>query len=138
MASYRRWLAGQYGSIEALNAALGKAWTAYESVQPPATHADYTEMFLWRKWAAWAVAGHVRLVADAIRGAAPDARVMMHIGASSVVQDPACDTSDDLLNAAAVDRYGTSMPIDHHPEAPLSHGFLDFQLDWIHRIDPTF
>ena len=138
VASYRRWLSERHGSIEELNAFLGKAWTSYDSLYPPCFHADYAEMFLWRKWAAWAIADHVRLVADAIRSVAPNAFVMVHVGTSSVVQDPACDTSDDLLNAWMTDRYGTSVLVSHHPQTPTEHDMLDYQFDWMRRVDPSY
>ena len=136
--SYREWLRRRFGSVEAMNAALGKAWTSFESVRPPSSASDHVEMLLWRQWAAFSVSEQVRFAAEAIRAEDPDGFILVHVGGSSVVQDPACDTSDDLLNARSCDRYGTSVPIFHHPRKPTEHSFLDYQFDWMRRVDPLY
>lgn len=136
--SYRQWLQERYGTIEKLNHWLGKAWTSYANVMPPATGSDYAEMFLWRQWAAYAIAQQVGGVIAAIRQADPKAFVMVHVGGSCVVQDPICNTTDDLLNSAKVDLYGTSFSIPLHPETPGDHAAPDYQSDWLRRIDPQY
>lgn len=136
--AYRNWLRSRYGSIERLNAHLGKSWTSWETLHPPAAANDHVEMALWRHWAAHSVAAQVRLVADAIHGLHPGAQVMAHVGACSVLQDPACDTSDDLLVASQVDRYGMSMPVNLHPRSPLDHDQVDFLSDWMRRVDALY
>jgi beta-galactosidase GanA len=136
--SYRRWLQSRYGTIEQLNAYFGKAWTSYETLRPPDSADDYTEMFLWRQWAGHAVSEQVRFVADAIRSVDPKAFVMVHIGASSVIQDSVWATSDDLLNSKMTDRYGTSFWIPLHPETPIEDAQPDYQSDWIRRVDPMY
>lgn len=136
--SYRDWLRERFGTIEALNAWAGKAWTSFEHLQPPASAADYLEMFLWRQWAGQAVADQVDFVARAIREQDPDAFIMAHAGSPSIAQDPICTTSDDLLNSRCVDRYGTSFGIPHHPRSPLDHTAPDFQSDWLRRVDPAY
>ncbi len=136
--AYRDWLEQRFGTIEEFNNRFGKAWTSYASVRPPVSHSDYHELFLWRQWAADSVANQVDFVANAIRSAHPQAFVMVHVGASSVVQDPACDTCDDLLNARSVDRYGTSFPVPHHPSTPTEHNEPEYQSSWIRRVDPLY
>lgn len=136
--SYRRWLKNRYGSIEKLNAALGKAWTSYETVSPPVSGSDYTELFLWRQWAAYAVSEQVRFVAEAIRKEDAKAFIMVHGGFSSVMQDPVWATSDDILNARTTDRYGTSFPVPLHPKTPIEHAQPDYQSDWLRRVDPSY
>jgi hypothetical protein len=136
--SYRKWLKKQYGSIEQLNTSLGKAWTSFETLYPPVAWEDYTELFLWRQWAGHAIAEQVKAVADTIRSVDSKAFVMVHIGCSSLVQDPVCSTSDDLLNAQTTDRYGTSFPIPLHPVTPIDHDQPDYQSDWLRRVDPAY
>ncbi len=136
--SYRKWLKEHFGSIEDLNASFGKAWTAYDNVKPPQSAADYVELYLWRQWAASAVAGHVRSVAKIIKEADPHGFVMAHIGCCSVIADSAWDASDDLLISATTDRYGTSMPVDLSPKTPLRHNEPNIISDWLRRVDPDY
>lgn len=136
--SYRRWLMDRYGTIEAMNRHLGKAWTSFESLKAPNESNDYTEMHLWRTWAGFAVSEQVRFVCEAIRSADQEAFVLVHVGACTVLQDPLCDTSDDLLNSRHSDRYGCSVPIDHHPRLPLDSGLLEFGLDWVRHVDERY
>ncbi len=138
VASYRHWLADRFGSIEALNQAFGKAWTGFDYVMPPESANDYAEMFLWRQWAAWAVAEQVRQVGEAIHRADPDRAVLNHIGGSSVQADSVFDSSDDLLNAAATDFYGCSFPVPLHPADPVEEDCSDLIGDWLRRVDPEF
>jgi len=138
-ASYREWLRRAYGSVEKLNESYGKAWTSFESVEPPTSGADYLEMFLWRKWAGFAVAEQVRFVSEAIRREDPKAHIMVHVGGSLIKQDPVCGTSDDFQNrAAGVDRYGTSFWIPLRPSSPLDHAAPELQSSWLRRVDPNY
>ena len=136
--AYRRWLQARYGTVEALNRHLGKGWTSFESLAPPTESSDFTEMHLWRTWAGFAVSEHVRFVCEAIRSEDPDGFILAHAGACTVLQDPICDTSDDIQNARHSDRYGCSVPIEHHPRVPLDHSMLEFQMDWMRRVDSRF
>jgi beta-galactosidase len=136
--SYRKWLERRFKTIGSLNEKLGKAWTSFGTIQPPASGTDYTEMFLWRQWAAYAVAEQVRFVSETIREIDPKAFIMVHVGGSSIVQDPICGTSDDMLNAATTDRYGTSFGIPLHPKTPVECAAPDYQSDWLRRIDSMY
>jgi beta-galactosidase GanA len=136
--SYRQWLEKRYSTIENLNQTFGKGWETFETIMPPVSGCDHTEMFLWRQWAASAVAGHVGQVTEVIRSEDPKAFVMVHVGECSINQDAACDTSDDLLNARKVDRYGTSFPIDLYPNSPIKYANSDLISDWIRRVDPMY
>ncbi len=138
-ASYREWLRRSYGTIESLNGSYGKAWSSFESIEPPTSGADYVEMLLWRKWAGFAVAEQVRFVAEAIKETDSKAHVMVHVGASLISQDPVCSTSDDFQNrAAGVDRYGTSFWVPLHPKSPLEHAAPELQSSWLRRVDPSY
>ena len=138
-ASYREWLRRGYGSIEHLNEKYGKAWTSFETIDPPASGADYLELFLWRKWAAYAVSEQVRFVAESIRAVDGKAHIMVHVGSSLIRQDAICNVSDDFLNrAAGVDRYGTSFWVPLHPKLPVEHAAPERQSSWLRRIDPSY
>lgn len=135
---YQEYLRRKFGSIEALNDAYGKAWTAFETVMPPHSFSDYTELFLWRRWAAESVAEQVALSVRGIRSGDPNAKIMCHVGCSSVVQDPACDTSNDLLNAREVDWYGCSFPIELQARTLIDHNMPLFQSSWLRRVDSNY
>ena len=136
--SYRNWLQSRYQTIVNMNAALGKAWTSFDTLYPPASHEDYTELYLWRQWAAWAVSEHVRLISETIRSEHPESYLLVHVGSCSVAGDVAWDATDDLQNAKSTDSYGTSFPVNLHPQTPLQHGQSDYISDWIRRVDPSY
>ncbi len=138
IASYRNWLREKYTTIENLNTFFGKAWTSFETLKPPVAHEDYAELFLWRQWAAWAISQQVKFAADTIKKNDPKSFVIVHIGQSSVTQDPVWATSDDLLNAQMTERYGTSFWIPLHPATPTDHAHPDYQSDWLRRVDPMY
>jgi hypothetical protein len=131
--AYRAYLRERFGEVEALNEHLKKCWASFEDVRPPVTGSDYAELFLWRTWSALTVAGRVRLVADAVREADPDHPVMAHVGCCSMVQDALEDTSDDVLTAATVDLYGSSLAAeldgDFGPDATA------LNCDWIRSVN---
>jgi beta-galactosidase len=95
-------------------------------------------MFLWRQWAGFAVSEQVRFASEAIRAADPKAFVMVHAGLSLIKQDTAWFTSDDIQNAAHVDRYGTSFWIPLHPKTPSDHAEPENQSAWLRRVDPLY
>lgn len=135
---YQDYLRREFGTVEALNEAYGKAWSSFETVFPPHSFSDYTELFLWRRWAAEAVAEQVALSVKGIRLGDPGAKIMCHVGCSGVVQDPACDTSDDILNAKEVDWYGCSFPIELFPRTLIDRNMPLFQSSWLRRIDSNY
>jgi beta-galactosidase GanA len=130
---YRNWLKSRFETVDKLNDFLGKCWDSFEDIHPPVSIQDYAEAFMWRHWAAQSVADRVRLVADACRTADPNHPVMAHVGCSSIIQDTLNDTSDDILTAATVDLYGSSLAAEldtgYGPEAtPLN-------CDWIRSVN---
>ena len=136
--SYRNWLRQKHETIEDLNAAYGKAWSSFDTIMPPQSHSDYLELFLWRQWAAEQVAAQVALSARCIRKNDPNHPIMCHVGCSSLVQDPACDTSNDLLNAREVDFYGCSFPVQLHPKTSIEINQPLYQSAWLRRVDPNY
>ena len=136
--SYRDYLKEKFGTIEALNEKYGKAWTSFDTVFPPHSHSDYVELFLWRQWAGVAVSRQVEVSAEGIRRGAPGVPVMCHVGQASINQDPACDTSNDLLNAKKVDWYGCSFPIELLPRCEQERHQAFFLSAWMRRVDSKY
>ena len=108
--SYHGWLKEKFGTVEELNNKYGKAWGDFEDVYPPSDTWDYSEMYLWRQWAAFSVKDRVKWVTEKIKESDAGRPVMCHVGMCLPYQDVLNDTSDDLLNAGEVDIYGTSLP----------------------------
>ena len=136
--SFRNWLRNRFGNIDRLNEEFGKAWTSFEMLRPPTSVDDYVEMYLWRKWAVFAIAEHVASVTETIRQNDPSAFVMVHTGCCSVIQDVAGDACDDILVAEKADRYGTSFPVPLAPETPKQHSMADLISDWLRRVDENY
>lgn len=136
--SYREFLQKRFGSIENLNQFYGKAWSTFETVNPPHSHSDYAEMHLWRQWAGESVANQVKIAVKALRAGAPDAKIMCHVGCSTIIQDPICDTSDDMLNAKEVDWYGCSFPVELHPKNLNEETDPLLQTAWMRRVDSNY
>lgn len=114
MERYRAWLHDRFGSVAELNRFGGLALSGrgadFSSVKPPATFGDYLGWKLFRTFRAEMVADRLRWIADMVRALDPDHPVISHAGFCSVLQDVLEDTSDDRLNAGAVDLYGSSCP----------------------------
>jgi beta-galactosidase GanA len=132
-AAYRSWLRGRFGTVDKLNAFFGKCWASFDDIRPPVQISDYAEAYLWRQWSAQSVADRVALVADTCRAADPDHPVMAHVGCASIIQNPLNDTSDDVLTAATVDLYGSSLAAEldtgYGPEATA------LNCDWIRSVN---
>ena len=154
LAAYRAWLADRFGAVEKFNARFGKAFGSYDEVAGPVSVRDYLEAWLFRQWTMEDVADQVRWIADLVRrfdGAHP---VMSHVGLCLPIQDVLDDSSDGVLNAAVVDRYGSSFPHwtgDFHGYAdiegqatfasnPEGTEFYIYPLiaDWVRSITPDF
>ncbi|NMA41967.1 MAG: hypothetical protein GX946_01145 [Oligosphaeraceae bacterium] len=136
--SYRDYLRGKFDTVEKLNKAYGKAWTSFDTIFPPQSHSDYTELYLWRQWASESVASHIEYSTAGLRRGAPGKFVMCHVGQCSYTQDPACDTSNDFLNCQKVDWYGCSFSVELLPKnilerhKPLALGA------WMYRVDSNY
>lgn len=138
VAAYQDYLANRFGTIETLNELFGKAWTAFDTIAPPVSGRDYAEMFLWRQWAFDAVAKRVRFVTKCIRQEDPQRSVMAHVGCSLIVQDTVCDSSDDHMNAAEVDFYGCSLPVQLYPANLHDMAGAGLQCDWLRSVDENY
>jgi len=136
--SYQTWLSKRYGTVEQINERFGKGWASLESIRPPASAWDYTELFLWRQWAVDAIARQVENVVQAFKRVDRKRMVLAHVGFCSVLQDAACDASDDLLTSQVSDRFGTSYPVNLWPSQPVHHAEGDLISDWLRRVDNEY
>lgn len=133
IASYRRWLADEFKTIDALNDRFGKCWAAFEDIDAARDTNDFSEMFLWRLWAATRVKARVTAVVDAVRRCDPDHAVITHVGLNSMQQDPLFDISDDERMADVADLYGSSFEIRYTP-APLDRSLPFMICDWMRHV----
>ncbi len=85
---FRRWLAGRYGDIDALNDAWGTDWAAFSLIDPPvpgptngAPSLDEAEID-WIRFREAALAEWVAAFAGTIRSADPSARISVPLGES--------------------------------------------------------
>lgn len=136
--NYREWLKNLFKTIENLNNFFGKAYTSFETIDPPCSVTDYVEMMLWKTWCTWAVSQHVRNVYEGIKAGDPDKEVMCHVGCCQVLNDPLEDGTDDIANKEAVDFYGTSFPVSLFPKNGLEIGMPLTIGDWLRRVDENF
>ena len=151
--SYEQWLQRQWGTIDAWNEFTGKAWGAWEEVEPPRlcasdTHlmgSDYTEIYFWKKWAMWAAADRVQWVHHAVKANDTTRPCYAHVGGSTVIQNVLADGSDDVETAKLVDYYGCSLVTP-----PLTRAYADkpdyergiyhtgMECDWLRCASPYF
>lgn len=131
--SYLAWLRERFSTVENLNAFTGKCWADFEEIDPPRGLADYTEMFLWRHWAATRVALRVKNVAQTIKEIDPAREVVAHVGMPSVYQDALADTSDDYLTRQTVDFYGSSLEV-RYEKPPLNKSMPFMIADWMRSL----
>lgn len=114
--SYQEYLQEQFGTVEELNEKFGKCYASFSDVDAARSAGDFTDMYLWRQWAANRVADRVQKVTEVFKSLDPDRAVMSHVGMAGIVQDPVQDISDDVQTASKVDLYGCSFPLRLMPE----------------------
>ncbi|GMW01161.1 MAG: hypothetical protein AMXMBFR84_22980 [Candidatus Hydrogenedentota bacterium] len=86
--AFRLWLAGQYQTIEALNATWKSAFTHFDGVQPPVPNPTHGEPDLsqangdWIRFREFSLAHYVQGFAATVRSADPTARISVPLGES--------------------------------------------------------
>jgi beta-galactosidase len=112
-ARFREWLERRHGSIEALNRAWYRSFSAWSEVDPPrfGTILTYADFMDWRVYVGDKIAADLKLRADAVREVDTAHLVTSHAPNPSPVfrtlADP-MDASDDYLMKDVVDFFGTS------------------------------
>lgn len=140
---FRNWLRNRFGDLDQLNRTLHQRFGDWEDIMPPTDALDYTQMYLWRQWAMWSLEDRVRWAADLHRQHdATGKPVMVHVGASSVVQDAVDDSSDDWLNSRCVDFFGSSLPYFGatftNPNAKHQYFYIGLLCDEIRSLSPYY
>ena len=135
---YRKWLEDNYKTIENLNRFFGKKWESFETVNPPGMPQDYAELFLWRKWAMYAVSERLDKMYKAVKSIDSSRPVMTHVGGCSVLQDVAGDGSDDILNSSKVDFYGTSFPSENELKNINEECWPFMICDWLRSVSEYY
>jgi beta-galactosidase len=132
---FRDWLQGRYETLEALNRAWYRTFTAWEQVEAPryGTILSYTDFIDWKTFVAVKLQEDLKLKAEATaaRGTRP---VSSHSDAPAIMLNPLSGfgNPDDWLMARVVDHYGTSIYPKHAAAAtPWSPVRLTSALDGI-------
>lgn len=120
-ARFREWLAGKYGSLDALNTAWHRGFEEWEDVSPPrfSTILSYTDYIDWKTFIYEKLAGDLRMRYDAVRRADKNHVITSHAAVSSIILTPhmGVGATDDFLMSESVDYYGVSLyPKHNHPE----------------------
>ncbi|HTH03411.1 MAG TPA: beta-galactosidase [Vicinamibacterales bacterium] len=134
-ARFRDWLKRKYQSLDAINAAWYRTFSAWDQVEAPrfGTILSYTDLIDWKTFIATKLQEDLKIKADASapRGARP---VSSHSDAPAIMLSPLSGfgNPDDWWMTRAVDYYGTSIYPKHAAAAtPWSAVRLTSALDGI-------
>jgi beta-galactosidase len=116
-ARFRYWLDRRYGSIEGLNTAWYRNFTAWPDVDPPrfGTILSYTDFIDWKTFIYDKLAEDLRMRYEAVRRYDRDHTITSHAAVPSIFTSPfnGDGASDDFLMAQQLDYYGTSLYPKH-------------------------
>jgi beta-galactosidase len=116
-ARFREWLAGKYGTLEALNRAWYRRFQAWSDVDPPrfGTILSYSDYMDWRVFITEKLAEDLRLRNQAVKQVDPEHVTSSHAAVPSVFTSAAAGdgSPDDWLMSQAVDYYGMSFYPKH-------------------------
>ena len=120
MAALQTWLQKKYGTLEALNRAWYRNFTAWSEVTAPrfGTILSYTDFIDWKNFIYEKLAQDLRARHDAIRIADKTHVITSHAAVPSIFYSPyvGLGATDDFLMAEQIDYYGTSLyPKHSHP-----------------------
>jgi beta-galactosidase len=117
IARYRDWLRTKYGSLDRLNEAWYRRFTAWDQVEPNrlSTILSYSDYIDWRTFIQDKLGQDLRDRYEAVKRAAPDRVATSHAAAPNLFTSPlAGDGSpDDWTMRHQVDFYGTSFYPKH-------------------------
>jgi len=120
MQVFQEWLQKKYSTLEALNQAWYRNFTAWSEVSAPrfGTILSYTDFIDWKNFIYEKLAHDLRLRYEAIRVADPIHVITSHAAVPSLFYSPyvGAGATDDFLMAEQIDYYGTSLyPKHNHP-----------------------
>lgn len=117
MKRFRTWLENKYKSLDGLNEAWYRTFTAWEQVEPPrfGTILSYTDYIDWRKFIQQKLAEDLALKNEAVKKVARDKVTTSHAAVPSLFTSPrwGVGAPDDWLMADSVDYWGTSIYPKH-------------------------
>jgi beta-galactosidase len=127
VARFREWLKGQYGTLDALNAAWYRRYASWEEAEPSrlSTILSYSDYVDWKRFIADKLGGDLRARYEAVKRGAPDRVATSHAAGVGLFSSPHHweGQSDDWTMAAQVDHYGTSF-------YPKHSAFVDRDVEW--------
>ncbi|MBI4877672.1 MAG: beta-galactosidase [Acidobacteria bacterium] len=133
-ARFRAWLEKKYGSLEALNRAWYRRFTAWDEVEPNrlSTILSYSDYIDWRLFIREKLGEDLRARYEAVKRVAPDRVATSHAAAPNLFTSPLAGegSPDDWIMARQVDYYGTSFYPKHSyavgRDVPWRGALLDF------------
>jgi beta-galactosidase len=124
---FRAWLQRRYGTLERLNEAWYRRFTAWEQVEPSrlSTILSYTDYIDWKAFIVDKLGEDLKDRSDAVKRAAPRTIVTSHAAGVGLFASPHHweGQADDWTMAAQVDFYGTSF-------YPKHSAFVDRDVSW--------
>jgi beta-galactosidase len=126
-ARFRDWLRAKYGTLERLNDAWYRPFTAWEQVEPSrlSTILSYTDYIDWKAFIVDKLGMDLKDRYDAVKQVAPRTIVTSHAAGVGLFASPHHweGQADDWRMAAQVDFYGTSF-------YPKHSAFVDRDIQW--------
>ena len=124
---FRSWLRHKYGSLDALNGAWYRRFTAWDQVEPSrmSTILSYTDYIDWKAFIVAKLGEDLKDRYDAVKRVAPRTIVTSHAAGVGLFASPHHweGQADDWTMAAQVDFYGTSF-------YPKHSAFVDRDVPW--------
>ncbi len=127
LAKFRAWLKQKYGTLDKLNQAWYRQYTAWDQVEPGrlSTILSYSDYIDWKTFIVDKLGGDLRGRYEAVKQVAPDTIVTSHAAGVGLFSSPHWweGQSDDWTMAQQVDYYGTSF-------YPKHSAFVDRDVEW--------
>jgi beta-galactosidase len=134
-AKFRQWLQHKYQTLDQLNRAWYRNFTAWEQVDPPrfSTILSYTDFIDWKTFIYEKLVDDMADRNNAVRKADPSNLITAHAVGASLFQSPhvGAGATDDFLMARPLDYYGVSIyPRHNHPDRAWSVTTLRTVMDF--------
>ncbi len=137
--AYGDYLKAKFGTIERLNAFYGVCEESFDNIAMPTGGSGHWDLFEFKHFKGGkCIRDNLRLVYDAIRRYDKVRPIVSHAGATCGFQMQIHDVVNDFEAKAAVDGWGTSLPLATRmftPERRLEYNRL---MDFLRAVDPDF
>ncbi|MCU1558529.1 MAG: Beta-galactosidase/beta-galactosidase [Microbacteriaceae bacterium] len=108
VARFVAWLQGKYGTLDALNLAWSRRFSAWDQVQPPRVFEAVPDLIDWREFWFDNLERWLERRVATVRAAGSGKTVMTHVALSGFTGQLATHTLDEFRLARHVDAFGTS------------------------------